>query len=132
MSLGPVRSTLTPGRFNPSGRFGTDVGYPRGGHEPPNVVDARPEGNRSLPGARPPGGPPENAQDGKFFGLANRETGMLPLAFQFGVPGGVELLVVLFVAAFLWVVPLLVVVGLFYYLRRIDRNVQRLLDAQEE
>lgn len=57
---------------------------------------------------------------------------MLPILLQFGVPGGVELLVLLFLAIFTWVVPLLVVVGLFFYLRRIDRNVQRLLEERRE
>lgn len=50
---------------------------------------------------------------------------------QFGVPGGLELLVLVLMLVF-YAVPILVVVLLFYYLRRIDRNVQELLDRRRE
>lgn len=50
---------------------------------------------------------------------------------QFGVPGGIELVVVLLISLVFWILPIAAVVLLFYYLRRIDRNVQRLVELQE-
>lgn len=49
---------------------------------------------------------------------------------QFGIPGGMELAVIFML--FFWMLPIAVVVLFFYYLRRIDRNVKRLVELQEE
>ena len=57
---------------------------------------------------------------------------MLPFVpLQFGVPGGPELVVLLFSLVF-WVIPIAAVVLIVYYLRRIDRNVQSLLEHRQE
>lgn len=50
---------------------------------------------------------------------------------QVGLPGGVEILIVLLMSAVFWLVPLVAVVLIVYYLRRIDRNVARLVDRRE-
>ena len=51
---------------------------------------------------------------------------------QFGVPGGVELVVVLLISLVFWILPIAAVVLTVYYLRRIDRNVERLVELREE
>ena len=60
---------------------------------------------------------------------------MVPLVpLQFGVPGAVELLVVLVIAVVLFGIPLVALVGLLAYLRGIDRKVDRIesrLEATE-
>lgn len=50
---------------------------------------------------------------------------------QVGVPGGVEILIVLLMSLVFWLVPLVAIVLIVYYLRRIDRNVARLVDRRE-
>jgi hypothetical protein len=50
-----------------------------------------------------------------------------PVAFVGGMPGGLELLVMLF----MWVPFLLVPVLALYYLYRIDRRLGRLVELQE-
>ena len=50
---------------------------------------------------------------------------------QVGVPGGMEILIVLLMSLVFWIVPLVAVVMIVYYLRRIDRNVARLVERRE-
>ena len=51
--------------------------------------------------------------------------GFVPL--QFGVPGAIELFLVLS----LWILPLVVVAAIIYYLRQIDRKLDRLIELNE-
>lgn len=55
---------------------------------------------------------------------------MLPL--QFGVPGGMEILVILLIAVMLFGLPLVVLGGLFLYVRRIERKVDDVAERLED
>lgn len=54
---------------------------------------------------------------------------MLPFPLQ-AVPGGAELLVILLMSVF-WLIPLVAIVLIVYYLRKISRNVERLVERGE-
>jgi sec-independent protein translocase protein TatA len=55
---------------------------------------------------------------------------VLPL--QFGVPGGMEILIVLLIAIMLFGLPLVVLGGLFLYVRRVERKVDEVADRLDE
>lgn len=55
---------------------------------------------------------------------------MLPL--QFGVPGGIEILILLLIAILLFGVPLVVLGGLFLYVRRVERKVDEVEQRLDE
>lgn|GEM_PF-6346257 len=55
---------------------------------------------------------------------------MFPL--QFGVPGGAEILIVLLIAVLLFGVPLVVLGGLFLYVRRVERKVDEVHERLDE
>ena len=57
---------------------------------------------------------------------------MLLAPLQVGVPGGMAIVVFLFMSLVFWLLPLAAVVLIVYYLRNINRNVQRLVERREQ
>lgn len=62
--------------------------------------------------------------------LGGEHRNVLPLPLQ-AVPGGIELLILLFFSLLFWLVPLVAIVLIVYYLRKISRNVERLVERGE-